>query len=261
MILKNSSLCSLEMEILYHGRVSLRSDWHSNDAKNYYTRLYFVKSGKGWLQDADGTLSLTGDSIYLIPSAHDFGFGCEQLEKIFFHVLLPFEEKTDLLSEARRILTLHDSDALIDELCALYDQSSPVAFLRIKHLLYGVLVRFINEYDLPLSQKRPLSALTEATLAYVREHASLKLTAEEISRSLYVSASTLRNTFKAELGVPLGRHVDDMVFFTVQKMLTQGHPIERIAAELGFCDRHYLSRRFKEKFGKTISAYRREMMM
>jgi AraC-like DNA-binding protein len=44
-------------------------------------------------------------------------------------------------------------------------------------------------------------------------------------------------------------------------MLTEGHAIDEVTSTLGFCDRNYLSRRFREKFGKTISQYRQELMI
>ena len=261
MILCDSNLCSFDIELLYHGRVRLNADWHSDNAKNYYTRLYFVRSGNGYLRDATGTVPLRGGTVYLMPSEHDFGFGCEELDKIFFHVLLPFEERIDLLSEAKELLVLKNCDELIETLYELYGQSDPASFLKIKQLLYHVLVRFVSEHHISFSSKRTLSAKTKAALAFVRANVTLKLTVDEIAHHLYVSPSTLRNTFKAEIGIPIGQYMDDMLFLAVQKSITQGVAIEEIAAQFGFCDRHYLSRRFKEKCGKTITAYRREMMI
>ena len=261
MILCDSNLCSFDVELLYHGSVCLNADWHSDNAKNYYTRLYFVRSGNGYLRDAKGTVPLRGGNVYLMPSEHAFGFGCEQLDKIFFHILLPFEEKIDLLSETKRLLVLENCGEWIETLYELYGQNDPASFLQIKQMIYQVLVHFITEHRISFPSKRTLSEMTRSTLSFVRTHTTLKLTVDEIARRLYVSPSTLRNTFKAEIGIPIGQYIDDMLFLAVQKSITQGIAIEEIAARFGFCDRHYLSRRFKEKCGKTITEYRREMMM
>ena len=106
-----------------------------------------------------------------------------------------------------------------------------------------------------------LSKISKDALCYVWDHISVKLSAREIAQKLFVSESGLRNAFKADVGIALGKYIDDAVFFTVRKYLTAGIPVEEIAQKLGFCDRHYLSRRFKEKFGKTISQYRKDQLM
>jgi len=257
----NTDLYSFDIEILRHARVRLNSSWKSTNARNYYTRLYFIKSGSGYLQHDGKQIPLVGGSIYLIPSECRFGFGCETLEKIFFHVLLPANEKTDILSEIGTILVLPGCQDVIDTLYSLYGTTDLTSLLRVKNLLYTVLDRFISMHGTPLSSRQELSKLTSDTLRCIWENVSVKLSVREIAQRLYVSESKLRNTFKSDTGIALGKYMDDAVFFTVRKMLTAGVPIEQIAARLGFCDRNYLSRRFKEKFGKTISQYRKELFV
>lgn len=257
----NTDLYAFDIEIVRHSRVRLDASWRSNNAKNYYTRLYFVKSGSGYLRERDKTIPLEPGNIYLIPSEHSFGFGCTELEKIFFHILLPAGEKTDILEEIGSVLVLPDSQELIDAMYSFYGANDAISLMRVKMLLYNVLDRLIAMYNLQFSCNRELSKLSSAALRYIWDHVSVKLSARDIARNLYVSESSLRNAFKADVGMALGAYVDDAVFFTVRKMLTAGIPIEQIAARLDFCDRHYLSRRFKEKFGKTISQYRKDQLM
>ena len=130
--------------------------------------------------------------------------------------------------------------------------------MQMKMLLYQTINKLIQRYDLQFDGGHALSPLTTAALRYIWSRVSVKLSTREIAQKLYVSESTVRNTFKEETGVALGTYVDDAVFFTVRKMIGAGFQIEEIAAKLKFCDRHYLSRRFKEKFGKTISEYKKE---
>lgn len=253
-----ADLYSFDMEIIRHARVQLDSSWKSTNARNYYTRLYFIKSGSGYLQSSGKRIPLEAGNIYLIPSECSFGFGCETLEKIFFHVLLPANEKTDILSEIGSILVLPSCGDMIDTLYKLYGATDPVSLLRVKNLLYTTLDRFISAHNISFPSRRELSKLTSDTLRCIWADVSVKLSVQEIAQQLYVSESKLRNTFKEDIGIPLGKYMDDAVFFTVRKMLTAGVPIEQIATRLGFCDRNYLSRRFKERFGKTISQYRKD---
>lgn len=257
----NNDLYAFDVEITRHAKVSLNASWKSQNAKNYYTRLYLVKSGSGYLKDKNGTILLEPGNIYLIPSEHNFGFGCTELEKIFFHILLPAGEKMDILQEIQSILVLPDSKDLIDAMYESYGKMDAISLMRVKMLLYTILDRMITRYDLQLSCTEELSKLSAKALRYIWDHISVKLSVRELAKKLYVSESTLRNTFKADVGMALGAYIDDAVFFTVRKYLTADVPIDEIAQRLEFCDRHYLSRRFKEKFGKTISQYRKDQLM
>ena len=167
----------------------------------------------------------------------------------------------DILQEIQSILVLPDSKDLIDAMYESYGQMDAISLMRVKMLLYTILDRMITQYNLQFSCTEELSKLSAKALRYIWDHISVKLSVRELAKKLYVSESTLRNTFKADVGMALGAYIDDAVFFTVRKYLTADVPIDEIAQKLEFCDRHYLSRRFKEKFGKTISQYRKDQLM
>jgi len=255
------NLRNLNVDILVYDYMQLDSSWYSDDARNFFTRLYLVTDGSGYLRTGDGIIEMQPGKVYLIPSEYDFGFGCEHLEKVFFHILLPTASKTDVLSGIGRILILSGCDDIIGSLRALYGARDTASLLKVKALVYALLDRFTTEYGLQLSDDRAHSSLITQAIAYIWEHPSVKLTVKEIAGQMYISQSKLRNTFKAEVGVPIGEYIDDAVFFSVRRMLTEGHTIDEVASTLGFCDRNYLSRRFREKFGKTISQYRQELLI
>ena len=257
----NNDLYTFDIEIIRHAKVKLDSSWKSLNAKNYYTRLYLIKGGSGYLRDSDKTILLEPGNIYLLPSEHNFGFGCTELEKIFFHILLPAGEKMDILQEIQSILVLPDSKDLVDAMYESYGRNDAISLMRVKMILYTILDRLIAHYDLQFSSIGELSKLSTKVLNYIWSNISVKLSIRELAQEMYVSESTLRNTFKADVGVALGQYIDDAIFFTVRKHLTAGVSVEEIAQRLGFCDRHYLSRRFKEKFGKTISQYRKDQLI
>lgn len=258
---ENPDLRHLNADILVYGYSRLDSNWNSDDARNFFTRLYLITDGSGYLRTDTGIIEMRPGSIYLMPSEYDFGFGCERLEKVFFHILLPTAGKTDVLSGIGRILTLSGCEDIICSLRDLFGAQDTRSLLKVKTLVYTILDRFATAYNLQLSDDRSLSPLVGQAIAYIWEHISLKLTAKEIAGQLYVSESKLRNAFRAEAGTTIGAYMDDAVFFTVRKMLTEGHCADEIAGALGFCDRNYLSRRFREKFGKTITQYRQELLI
>lgn len=257
----DTNLRHLHIDILVYGYMQLDKDWYSDDARNFFTRLYLITDGSGYLRTATEIIEMRPGNIYLIPSEYDFGFDCEALEKVFFHILLPAAGKTDILSGIGKILTLSDCEDIIGSLRDLYGARDTVSHLKVKTLIYTILDRFTTQYNLQLSSDQRFSPLIAQAVAYIQAHPSVKLTVKEIAAQLYVSESKLRNIFRAEVGIPIGTYMDDAIFFTVRQMLTEGHSIDKIASTLDFCDRNYLSRRFREKFGKTISQYRQEQII
>lgn len=254
----NPDLRHLNIDILVYGYAQLDENWYSEDARNFFTRLYLVTDGSGYLRTETECIEMRPGNIYLIPSEYNFGFGCKSLEKVFFHILLPSAGKTDSLSGIGKILTLSGCEEIIHSLQTLYGAQDTVSLLKAKTLVYTILDRFTAEYNLQLSDDRAFSPLISQAIAYIWERPSVKLTVKEIAGQLYVSESKLRNAFLDETGATIGSYIDDAVFFSVRQMLTEGYSIEQVAGNLGFCDRNYLSRRFREKFGKTISQYRQE---
>lgn len=262
MLPREERLHQLNIDIIRYEQVSLDSTWKCDNARNYFTRLYLIQSGSGELYCGDETVKLQAGSIYLVPSEYDFGFGCQQqMDKIFFHVLLPSGEKTDLLSEAGKVLALPGCQDMIDRMTALFDATETASFLEVKALVYSILVKMIAYHKLQFSENREFSGLVQNTLDYIWKNVSVKLSVRDIAANLFVSESKLRNSFRKEIHMPIGKYIDNAVFFTVREMLTAGESIEHIANTLEFCDRNFLSRRFKEKFGKTISQYRQDLFV
>ena len=248
----------LNVDILVYEYIQLDKSWRSDNARNFYTRLYLVTDGSGYLRTDTEFIEMRPGNIYLIPSEYDFGFGCQTLKKVFFHILLPTAGQTDSLSGIGKILTLSGCEEIIRSLQDLYGAQDTASLLKVKSLVYAILGRFTTQYGLQLSDNRQFSPIVTQAIAYIREHPSVKLTVKEVAAQLYVSESKLRSTFRAEVGVTIGTYIDDAIFFTVRQMLTESHSIGEVASALDFCDRNYLSRRFREKFGKTISQYRQE---
>lgn len=254
----NPDLRHLNVDILVYDYMQLDQSWYSEDARNFFTRLYLVTDGSGYLRTKSEVIEMRPGNIYLIPSEYDFGFGCQFLEKVFFHILLPTASKTDSLSGIGKILTLSDCGEIVRNLQDLYGANDTISLLKVKTLVYTILDRFVTKYNLQLSSGHPLSPLISQAINYIQEHLSVKLTVKEIASQLYVSESKLRNSFLDETGTTIGSYIDDAIFFTVRRMLTESYSINEVVSALGFCDRNYLSRRFRQKFGKTISQYRQE---
>ena len=134
--------------------------------------------------------------------------------------------------------------------------------LKVKNFLYMTVTAFFEKFRLPAMPYNVYSPLVKNTMKYIRKNTTISLTTEGIAKEMFVSPSKLRNTFKAETGITLGGYIDDMVFFRAKKLLgSKKFSVGDISTKLGFCDQFYFSRRFKEKYGKTPSKYRKELFI
>ena len=131
--------------------------------------------------------------------------------------------------------------------------------LKLKMIIYKTVCAFIDEYRFDFMLLNKYSPLVKSVMEYVKSNTRITLTIGEISRKLFLSESKLRNTFKNETGITLGKYIDDMVFYRAKRMLVdKKFSMSDISCNLDFCDQFYFSRRFREKYGVTPSYYRRK---
>ena len=131
--------------------------------------------------------------------------------------------------------------------------------LQLKKELYSVAARFISELGLDAAAAETYSVMVQKAIDYIQLNLSDNLTISELCDKLYVSESTLRKNFKNEVGTTIGRYIDDLLFFTAQKLLQKSEwTIGQISESLGFCDQFYFSRRFKERYNITPLKYRKK---
>lgn len=248
------------MEISDGSHVFLDSKWHCDGTCDPFTRLYFVKSGRGYLRCNGKEITLEGGKAYLIPSGCSFSYGCESLEKIFFHISFTTMEKYDLLSSTGAICSIPFSKEEYSELLAFFTSDDYFDLLRLKTVLYKTVLSFCEKYKFSKAIIKEYSELTKKVMSYIQHNARINLSVPEISRLFFVSESKIRNKFKEEVGVNIGLYIDDMVFFKAKKLLSKkALRIKDISDELGFCDQFYFSRRFKEKYGITPTEYKKEI--
>lgn len=254
------NLNNFEIEISDSAYAILDKSWKCDNVCDPFSRLYFVKKGTGFLKFGKKTVELRAGFVYLIPSELTFSYGCfEHIEKLFFHISLAKTEKYDLLATVKTICKLPFSDKELNELKSLYFSENYIDKLTLKMLLYKTLSEFTKKHNFKAVPIKSYSEPVKKTMTYIQRHTKINLSVKEISKNLYISESKIRKAFKDELGATVGEYIDDLVFIKAKKMLGKNNAsIGEISEALGFCDQFYFSRRFKEKFGKAPSKYRKE---
>lgn len=106
-----------------------------------------------------------------------------------------------------------------------------------------------------MSQRYNNEFLSEIVL-YIQEHIYEQLTVEDLCYEFALSRSSIQTLFKDNLDVLPKQYISDLKFAKAKQMMKEStYSLSQIAKFCGFSSIHYFSRKFKEKYGTTPSAY------
>lgn len=93
----------------------------------------------------------------------------------------------------------------------------------------------------------------------IMHNLSRNISIQELSKALYVSPRKLTSKFLELTGMSFKDYVQMLKMEQASRLLySSGKNVSEIAEELGFCDIHYFSRRFKDYYGCSPSALRKK---
>ena len=238
--------------------VKLDERWNFETTGAPHSRLYFVTGGSGFLKTDGQFVDMLPGNVYFVPPNCAFSCGCKHMEKFFFHVNVSTIEKYDLFFKIDKIYALPYSATDIEELKKLINSAKYIDVIKLKLFLLKTVLEFCDTFRFDNAEIKKYSPLIQTIILYIENNTSIKLTVSDISKSLFISESKIRNTFKKEMNLPIGKYIDDMIFIKARRMLSSiNNNISTVSSELGFCDQFYFSRRFKEKFGLTPSEFKK----
>ena len=247
---------NLEIHEIRYGL--LDREWNFKNLRASFTRVYFPLDGEGILTFGNETVTIRKGNIYIVPSELNFsGFCPKYLNKIYVHLTLCHPDGSDLLSGIDHCLVIPDTKGRIAEVERLFATSDLRSVLRLKQLLYELLLE-----ALALAPSRDLSiknysATTKTVLSYIDKHLSARLTIEEIASALFLSKLALQKKFREDLGKPIGKYIDDCLMARAEReLLDPTHSIKEISDILGFCDQFYFSRKFTQTHGISPRKFR-----
>ena len=247
---------SLEIDEIRYG--ILDSEWNLQNLRASFTRVYFPLDGEGILTFGDKRVTITPGNIYIVPSELNFsGFCPEHLNKIYIHLTLKRPDGSDLLAGIDHCIVLEGEDTRIAEVEELYRVADMRSVLRLKQLLYEMLMDAVDRLPSYSYPDAPHSPKVKAAISYIDEHLHAGLTIDEIVSALFVSKLGLQKSFKQELGKPIGKYIDDCLMARAEhELLDTSRSIKEISDQLGFCDQFYFSRIFRKKRALSPREYR-----
>lgn len=261
-IKQNLKLCEPSEEYTFKivacGNALCGKEWCAHKISPPYTRLYYMIEGKGLLNSEEGVTEISAGNLYIIPAGYTFSYSCnESLRQLYFHINLTGKFGHDLLRGVNKILSLKVDKNHLNELLELFSKEDKTSNQLLKAHLQKDLFTAFADRKTPFNVLEPSDCVKKAVI-YIENNLSMTLTVSEIAEKLFVSPNTLSHRFKKEMGEPVGKYIDSLIFYKAEQLLMGSElSVAQISAELGFYDRFYFSRRFKEKFGIPPLIYRK----
>lgn len=248
----------LDLQLYHLGYARLDPQWHGSDSVYPVNRLYLPSSGSAIIKVGMQEITMEQGYAYLIPPGAVLDYACpEEMEKIYIHFNLYRPDRYDVLQGKSMIYTIPFSKENYDRLlaCALRGTMEDTLFIR--EMMYQLIARYQSTFSL-ISEEVPIySRLVMNTITTIQQNLSANLALEDLARQNFISRSTLAEQFKREVGLSLGKYIDDQLMSAAQRMLCQTtKSIGEISAALGYSNQCYFSRRFKQLCHMTPQLYR-----
>lgn len=246
------------IKITDSGFANVDSKWNSSYVCSPFSRIYFILGGYGEIKLKNKTIALKPGQLHLIPLGTKYSCRCGGfLEHLYFHINIDSPSGYDLLRgtdctqkdmEKEKIIHLKD----------LYLSSSFTCQAELKCELYQALYKLISTQNISQEFEKRLSSDVKKAIEFIRNNLSIRLTTAEIANNLFMSQNTLAKRFRDEMGLPIGKYIDKLIFFEAEKLLTKSPlSVKEISDTLGFCDQFYFSRRFRQIFEESPLSYRK----
>lgn len=234
------------------------SDWKEKNVISPFSRMYYILDGEGNVTVRGKRIELRPGNLYFIPLGTLFDYNCEsRLEKIFLHVNLFLDNKLDFFSELKEVVSVPFDNK--EELLNYFGSEGIFSRIALKGIIYKDLLR-IAEASMKDYNVLPHSKTVSDALKYINTNLTVKLKIKDIADGIFVSQSQLTKKFFEEMKTSIGKYIDTRVTFEAERMIASGEfTIDAISEKLGFCDRFYFTRRFKEQTGMTPGEYKKQM--
>lgn len=250
------NLLMINMEILSFDKIQLNHEWRGENVNSPYTRIYMITKGIGYLCYGTEKLQMKEGYVYVVPARLPFSYYCEDgFSKIFFHISLQQPNGYDVFDRFNRCLFFLDPEG-VASIKRCFEADSVKKIMEIKAYLHTVVCRcMLHEDEIKLSR---YSEKVKAIQKVIEKNVSVNLTVEKIAKQLFISPATVHKIFRVEMGIPIGKYIDDYIMFIAEYEVRQGNlSIREISEKLEFCDQFYFSRCFSKNFGMSPMQYRK----
>lgn len=253
-------------------KLNTRTDWIPNGfvaaSKKHLTgdtdahlheffELEYVLSGSGTCEIDGRPYPMREGTLFLLTPTNVHAVRAADAEIVNVMFRATEGESALPLPDAARSLSLplgaSDADlvrALLSELVAVHEGD-----LAYAHRILGVLLTKLSR--LAGEEARDPLPYVRSAIRYVTEHFRTGITLKSTADHLGLTPTYFSALFRAETGMPFKQYLDGVRFAHAKGLLAfTDLPVSEIHARAGFGDYANFSRRFREAFGVTPSAWR-----
>lgn len=227
-------------------------EWQVSSSCDPFHRLYFVYSGDAVYQDADETMILNGDTLYLFPANKDYSITHQPdkpLHCLWFHFILDRTLAGNALSYFP-----HPDSAVFHLTRALERLVSVDADPAIVcSALDALLLILLRDQVMRLSWDERL----DPSLRHIRSHFASNPDNTVLAGLAGFNIRYFIRLFKKNLGKTPQEYMADYRCFQAERFLFQGHPVQEVAIMTGFSDAKSFSRFFRQHRAISPSGFRK----
>lgn len=240
-------------------------EWAGSQFINHYNRIYYVKSGQGYLQFKEHKIHMRPGHLYLIPPYQLLSHSCEgELHFMWTHFQANIGDGLDLFMfygqacevDCRQMKNMEsDFTHLIENV----KFSSASALLERNRILLALLHPFMCIFDKGGSKSnwfRHQSLLPSLNIMNrdIANPPSLK----SLAAAANVSPEHFSRKFKSAFNISPKRYMlQKRIAFAKQRLLLGTQSIDEVAEQCGFCDIFHFSRTFKKETTLSPSEFRK----
>jgi len=239
--------------------VKLDSHWKHAPQLSTANLFYMIVDGEAELCLNHVSHTMTPGNIYFIPKYAPVSFRCpEYFSKIYFYITITDRLGREISIAPPRGCVLTDRAEQIAEIKRLLFQNDFYSAYKIRLAVESLILEIIEQTGTNFDFKT-YTPDVEIALNIITEAPHMSLTTPALAKGAAVSASTLKQHFRAQLGTTVNHLVTSTVLSaTVNDLVSGTLSLQQISEKYGFCDQFYFSRLFSKQYGISPSKYRKE---
>ncbi|TYP71878.1 AraC-like DNA-binding protein [Paenibacillus methanolicus] len=240
----------------------MHTGFHRDDTPDYY-RLWYVRSGMGWLILDGVSYTLEPGYMYMIPAglSQQFGNdGAEPCEVYWCHFrpsagTLPLDEFPVAVAPFEQAEAEQDFARLVQA----FGSELFTRELRVRAAFLDLVAAYLEVCDFcqttPLHDHELMGKL-EPVLAYIDSHLASNIGVYDLAKLAFLHPNYFIGYFKSVTGCSPIQYVNNRRLEEARRLLQDTDVrVAEVARAVGM-QNHYLSRLFRQHYGLTPSRYR-----
>ncbi len=262
MVINNTALCErangVKLNFYSFGYATVNSSWKGYVKNPQFSRLYYIESGKAYIEYEKEKIELMPGNWYLLPAGLSFNYLCKvEMKHIFFHITLAGVDGIDLLGRCEKPVCEKTDISPVEFYKKHLKSKSIASSIAIKEQVYGIILSLLEKNNIT-PEVIEFSQCVQSAIEFINNNLNKKIELSDVSGHSFVSRSTLTGKFKKELGITVQDYIQRQKMFLAEQMLKNTNmTVAQISERLGYSEQFYFSRCFKQSFGISPREYKK----